>query len=83
MKAQAKMVQEYLQKRADTEKLYGTARIEFYKNEAERLIETRKYSAGQVEAIEKGLQEAIIEKIPTMEPQKTPESMLSAVCGGR
>ena len=65
LKAQAKAVEEYLQKRADTEKLYGTARIEFYRNEAERLIETHKYSAGQVEAIEKGLQEAIIEKIPT------------------
>jgi hypothetical protein len=65
LNAQAKMVQEYLQKRADTEKLYGTARIEFYRNEAERLIETHKYSAKQVEAIEKGMQEAIIEKIPT------------------
>jgi hypothetical protein len=65
LKAQAKAVQEYLQKRADTEKLYGTARIEFYRQEADRLIETHKYSAGQVEAIQKGMQEAIIEKIPT------------------
>ncbi|MDR1244571.1 MAG: hypothetical protein LBJ98_01155, partial [Endomicrobium sp.] len=65
LNAQAKMVKEYLEKRADTEKLYGSARIEFYRNEADRLIETHKYSAKQVEAIEKGMQEAIIEKIPT------------------
>lgn len=66
LRAQAKAVQEYLQKRADTEKLYGTARIEFYRQEAERLIETHKYSAKQVEAIQKGMQEAITEKIPTI-----------------
>jgi hypothetical protein len=65
LNAQRKAVQEYLQKRADTEKLYGTSRIEFYKNEAEQLIDTHKYSAGQVEAIQKGMQDAITEKIPT------------------
>jgi hypothetical protein len=66
LKVQAKAVQEYLQKRADTEKLYGTARIEFYRQEVQRLIETQKYSAKQVEAIHKGMQEAITEKIPTI-----------------
>lgn len=65
LNAQRKAVQEYLQKRAETEKLYGTARIEFYRNEADRLIETHKYSAGQVEAIHNGMQDAITEKIPT------------------
>jgi hypothetical protein len=65
LNAQRKVVEEYLRKRADVEKLYGTARIEFYRNEADRLIETHKYSAEQVEAIEKGLHDAITEKIPT------------------
>jgi hypothetical protein len=77
LKGQAKAVQEYLQKRADTEKLYGTARVEFYRQEAQRLIETHKYSAAQVEAIHKGMQEAIIEKMPTFGEswKKTMEEM--------
>jgi hypothetical protein len=58
LNAQSKQVQDYLEKRAQLEKLYGNERIDFYEKEAQRLIDTNKYSAKQVEAIKKGMQEA-------------------------
>lgn len=65
LNVQAKQVQEYLQKRAVDENLYGEARLQFYKDEAQRLIDTGQYSAEQIEAIYKGMNDAVKDKAPT------------------
>ena len=65
LKVQSKQVQDYLQKRAAEEQLYGNARIQFYEEEAKRLIATGKYSTEQVLAIWLGTAEAIREQAPT------------------
>ncbi|MDR2426477.1 MAG: hypothetical protein LBD46_04785 [Endomicrobium sp.] len=65
LNVQAKQVQEYLQKRAADEKLYGEARLQFYKDEAQRLIDTGKFSAEQITSIMQGANDAVKDKAPT------------------
>lgn len=65
LNVQARQIQDFLQKRAADEKLYGEARIQFYRDEADRLIATGKYAPEQIKAIYQGLADTIADAAPT------------------